>query len=646
MESQTDITEWRVNENQIVFTHNNKILQISSKLITRIEFKGIQEFEGIPVHKKPSTDLPQLKINRFPLTIKLKLYMPSKPNQKPYLIIMLYNQSIYHEYDQFFNSDQIILSAQWFPLIPEETSELITLMRQCDIEKLGQISIKQALDLIKIYSENIEIDYLDPLSKTNDSLSTPFSVYSDALATAGFKAILYPYQEIGVTWLINMANEGLGCILADEMGLGKTLQVIASLTFHKQSWGGISLIIAPATLLENWKREFKKFSTNITVLIHQGSQRTGFPKKLKKYDVIITSYDTAVRDQSMLGMLNWKYIILDEAQAIKNSYTSRSKAVKSLKKKIGIAVSGTPIENRIHDLWSIMNFTCPEILGSKAEFESKYENDVASATILEKIVSPLILRREVASVAKDLPKKIIIPQPVDIDDYEMIEYEHLRQEVKKYYGTSATLVSLIKLRQFCTHPAVLKGSEETPILKHSKYRRLIEILEEIVSNQEKVIIFTSYSKMIDLIVTDIPERINIPCLYIDGRTSIIDRQTIVDSFSQIEGSGVLVLNPRAAGTGLNITAANHVIHYNLEWNPAIEDQATARAYRRGQELPVTVHRLFYPNTVEEIINQRLERKRLVAEAAIVGTESAEIEAADIFKSLEISPIKLESKNER
>jgi SNF2 family DNA or RNA helicase len=253
-----------------------------------------------------------------------------------------------------------------------------------------------------------------------------------------------------------------------------------------------------------------------------------------------------------------------------------------------------------------------------------------------------MLRRRVVDVAMDLPGKIIIPQAVNMSDEEILRYEALRANIQNEYGTSATLVALIKLRQFCTHPFILdEHNDLDPATRSDKYIRLIEIMEEIVSNKQKVIIFTSFTAMTDLFVNDIPSRLKIPCRCIDGRTPVTERQCIVDQFSTVSGSAVLILNPKAAGTGLNITAANHVIHYNLEWNPAVEDQATARSYRRGQLLPVTIHRLFYPNTIEDVINDRLERKRQLASTAVVGTEATQADKADILKALMISPKKQE-----
>ena len=225
-----------------------------------------------------------------------------------------------------------------------------------------------------------------------------------------------------------------------------------------------------------------------------------------------------------------------------------------------------------------------------------------------------------------------------MSDYEKENYEIIRKEIAEQYTGSASLVTLMKLRQFCTHPNLITD-EDLPLDKVSnKYIRTLELLTEIFENKEKCLIFTSYTKMADYLKEDICNRFGVYSNVIDGRTEVPDRQKIVDEFSDINSPGVLILNPQAAGTGLNITTANHVIHYNLEWNPALEDQSTARSHRRGQSLPVTVHRLFYANTVEDIINERLSRKRDIAETAIVGTEGKDVDVADIANAISISPV--------
>jgi SNF2 family DNA or RNA helicase len=637
--STSAFTEWVIMRGQLGIKTNESVFPLPAADIVRIEYKGQKLFNSIEVARKPSDDLEDFKINRFPTKLSLVLEMPVNRMQKPILKVIISAGKWSVALEELPEYDQLIVGNHWFPLIKDNVRDIRELFQNCNIKGLGIVSLRQALDLILSESDYLAVFESEEAEEDYDA-RYPFSNTEETLKHAGFTATLYPYQKTGVSWLNSIAGEGLGCILADEMGLGKTVQVIALLTIYKEKWRLPSLIVAPATLLENWRREFLKFSGDMSVLVHIGSRRTGFPSTLMGYDIIVTSYDTAVRDQGMFGMLDWGFIVVDEAQAIKNPDTRRAIAVKSLNRRISISVSGTPVENRLRDLWSIMDFSCPGLLGSRVSFESNYEDTENSANRLEHIVSPLMLRRRVADVADDLPEKIVISQAVNMKEEEVVRYEALRQSIADQYGKSATLVSLIKLRQFCSHPFIIEESQDTNLLIRSdKYVRLTEILEEIVAQKQKVIVFTSFIKMSDLLTGDIPIRFGIPCDQIDGRTPVADRQVIVDCFSTVSGSAMLILNPRAAGTGLNITAANHVIHYNLEWNPAVEEQATARAYRRGQELPVTVHRLFYPDTIEEVIDARINRKRRLADAAVVGTEAAEADAADIAKALIISPAK-------
>ncbi|QHE51676.1 DEAD/DEAH box helicase [Pontibacillus sp. HMF3514] len=399
-----------------------------------------------------------------------------------------------------------------------------------------------------------------------------------------------------------------------------------------------STLVAPVSLLENWRREFEKFAPSLKVCIHQGGNRTGFYKDFLNFNVILTSYETILRDNSLFMMLNWHIVIADEAQAIKNPVARRTIAIKNLNKKISLAVTGTPIENNLIDLWSLLDFVLPGYIGELNHFKKTYTQDVESALELEPLVSPLILKRTVTEVAGDLPDKIEVPQVIELRHQEAKLYEDIREQIFDEYGDNANLVSLIKLRMFCAHPNLQTKSVYNQLHEFSKYERLIEIVEEIRDNNEKLIIFTSYKKMTDYMVDDLSSRFGLYCDFIDGRVDVTERQKILDAFSERNGTAILVLNPKAAGSGLNITAANHVIHYNLEWNPAIEDQASARAYRRGQQRPVTIHRLFCSGTVEEIINDRLNRKRDISSAAIIGTDGSDDDKADILQGLVMSPL--------
>lgn len=633
---------WVLSDGVVSIQLTKKQCSVSAADIVRVEFKGYQKAAGVTVAAKPSDHLPVLRFNRFPCELRIKLLMPTSPLQRPAVELCASSGRRSFSIEKVPRLDQIIVgNNSWYPLIPENIQDIRSILNEIKADGSGPVTLRQALELTKMDSSLVSVETASELPNDYSISDGGCDQALELLSCNGFQADLYPYQKNGFSWLKSISEEGLGCVLADEMGLGKTLQVIAVLSYFKVAWNQPALIIAPATLLENWRREFARFSPGMTVYVHSGNGRTGFPSQLKKYDVVVCSYDTAVRDQGLFGMIEWGFVVLDEAQAIKNPETRRAIAAKGLKRRVAIAVTGTPVENKLADLWSIMDFSCPGLLGSREAFDHTYGDDYQSAEKLETVVSPLMLRRRVADVATDLPEKIIIPQPVNMSDTEIGQYELIRQQISDEYGKSATLISLLRLRQFCTHPILLEedvnGTHISP-MQSSKFCRLLEIMEEIVLNREKVIVFTSFTAMSDLLTGELPIRFSIPSWQIDGRTPVAERQEVVDAFSAVAGSAVLVLNPRAAGTGLNITAANHVIHYTLEWNPAVEDQATARAFRRGQNLPVTVHRLFYPDTVEEVINDRLVRKRQLAEVAVVGTESPEVETADIARALQLSPI--------
>jgi SNF2 family DNA or RNA helicase len=630
--------KWIIDEGRLRLSFQNSLIDVSAEDIVRIEHKNQDSYKGILLRNKPSEDNPHLCVNRFMAKVYLLMYFPKSKRTLPYIELIIATTWNKKAIDKLPTGDQIIIDDEWFPVFFDNIETVKHTIQKFNINLDGNISFKDAIQMAQERPEFLEIEYNNQDDIKPDVDQSDYQDLASELKNIGFSAKLYSYQRSGLEWLNFMTGQGLGCILADEMGLGKTLQIMALLTLYKNRWQKPSLVIAPATILENWRREFIFFSPQISTIIHSGHSRTGFPSRLKSYDVILTSFDTVVRDHGMLGMIDWGFIIVDEAQAIKNPETHRARAVKSLKRNISIAVTGTPVQNSLKDLWSIMDFTCPGILGERKSFEALFSDSLESAVFIEKIVSPMILRRLVSDVAQDLPERIIINQAISIKDNEIQEYELIRKKTIEDYGRVGSLVALGKLRQYCCHPFILESDiiSENPQIS-SKYERLIEIADEIIANRQKVIIFTSYQKMSDIITTDLSKRFQVPSWLIDGRTPITKRQIIVDEYSDFKGPAFLILNPNAAGTGLNITAANHVIHYNLEWNPAVEDQATARAYRRGQTLPVTVHRLFYPGTLEEVIIDRLERKRNLAETAIVGNDGNLNNESDIARALEISP---------
>jgi SNF2 family DNA or RNA helicase len=534
-------------------------------------------------------------------------------------------------------SDHVLIDGTWFPFAPGARDELLAALAEVGISDGGALSLRQYLALRQKYSGAYWLLDRTDASDIHPGINAAPPEGGLDLLTAK----LYPYQQSGWQWLSYIHREGLGAILADEMGLGKTLQIIALLSSPDRVRVSPSLIVAPSTVMENWRREITRFSPSLCCFIHQGAGRTGDYRLLSNYDIIITSYDTIVRDVSMFRMLEWQVVVLDEAQAIKNPETKRAISVKALRRIVGIAVTGTPIENRLRDLWSLMDFAVPSYLGSLEDFERTFDDDADSARRIEPQVSPLMLRRRVIEVAKDLPPRIDIPQALTLSDLEAAEYEKIRLETLQQYGGAAALVALTRLRMFCAHPMLMDDVDWTgeQALKFSKFQRLFELIDEVFANNEKLLVFTSYNRVASLIKRTVRERYGLFAETVNGETPIPERQDVIDAFTNVKGPALLALNPRAAGAGLNITAATHVVHYNLEWNPAVEDQASARAYRRGQTRPVTIHRLFFANTVEEVVDDRLARKRELSETAVVGVEGAESDYADIARALHASPVR-------
>jgi SNF2 family DNA or RNA helicase len=531
--------------------------------------------------------------------------------------------------------DHCIFENVWY-YVSANAAELQETIDSAKIKSCGNLSFNQYLKLVEqtalkklnFIQNNVDVELLKNPIDTNDQ------------PPVGLQATLYPYQRTGFLWIKYMLSESGGCILGDEMGLGKTMQVICVMLSHQSQAVMPTLVVAPISLLANWEREISKFAPSLKVKIHHGALRISNYKEFHSYDVIVTSYTTVVSDIHMLKMVEWDLVVLDEAQNIKNPYSQRTKACKALYRKTSIAVSGTPFENHVSDIWSLTDFALPKLLGTLQDYNEAISDDVEGGERIEPILTPLMIRRLVKDVAQDLPDKIVSSQPIQMSEQECTQYKaYLDSIMEDFDESSVNLGMLQKLRIYCTHPfTTMEGTFfGDPTEVSIKYQRLCEIVGEIVDLKEKVIVFTSYKKMFDVFKRDIPARFGIKLWCINGETPVDERQSIVDKFNQLPDSAMLVLNPRAAGTGLNITGANHVIHYNLEWNPSLEDQASARAYRRGQAKTVFVYRLYYKDTVEEIVNERIERKRDIASIAIVGNDGISQDRKDIIAALKLIP---------
>lgn len=621
--------KWIIYENHIAIDAGNEILHPSADEVYQFVSDETDAFD-IP---NPVEQLSNLRFSKIGSPIKCEVFSSDDNTIRLDLYAIRKNKKGHIDLVDGQIIDHSVLDNEWF-YINEDVETLQKKLALADIKECGEISVGQYLNLVKqeYFAEHKDIiDNVEP--EVVSTLMIP-----EGEVPKEIKATLYPYQKTGYLWMRNMMTISHGCILGDEMGLGKTLQIITVFQDCKNNNRTPMLVVAPVSLLENWKRECNKFAPELDVFIHHGSKRTGLSTELLKHDVIVISYSTAVSDLSMLRMIDWWCVVLDEAQNIKNPYSERAKSVKAITRKNSIAVTGTPFENHVTDIWSLVDFSVPGLLGTLGSFQKSIPDDLLGAEKIEPILSPIMIRRLVNDVANDLPEKIIITQPLVMSEVEKHGYEKYRQEARNASGggTAITLALLQKLRMYCTHQSLCDDETPNPAETSIKYQRLCELIEEIISRNEKVIVFTSYKRMFDIFLKDIPDRFGIEINAINGETPVSDRLKIVDWFNRYDGSAMLVLNPRAAGTGLNITGANHVIHYNLEWNPSLEDQSSARAYRRGQDKTVFIYRLYYIDTVEQIVNERIERKREIASTAIIGTDGAD-ERNDILRALELAP---------
>lgn len=469
------------------------------------------------------------------------------------------------------------------------------------------------------------------------------------LTITGLNASLYPYQAGGIVWMHRTLQRTGGVILADEMGLGKTLQILGVLLLEPPSTESPALVICPSTLIANWVREATRFAPGLTLMVHRGSDRARLHRDLQRSQLVITTYDTVVNDVVLFKAIKWSHVICDEAQAIKNPDAQRRKAVAELPRSRSIPVTGTPVENHLLDLWSLADIAIPGLLGPRDWFELHFPDTEDAARELAQITSPVVLRRQVRDVAGDLPERMDIEVPIELGSNLARDYDRVLDETLVRYPKAGALVATGQLQLFCAHPWLQssdvesQGWEErisiarnsgTPLVT-PKIERATELLREAFANGRKVLLFANFNACGPLLREAAG---NLSFAYwgaINGSTPVEERQQIVDLFSEHDGPAVLVLNPRAAGAGLNITAATVVIHFTQVWNPALEQQASARAHRRGQTEPVTVYHLFYVDTVEEVMMERARRRReLGAEAVPLSGQNQ----ADLERALALRPV--------
>ena len=478
--------------------------------------------------------------------------------------------------------------------------------------------------------ENLDIGVNDKLSELFDDL---FS-YEEIKIPELLNGELRNYQKIGFSWLYQNMKIGFGSILADDMGLGKTIQVLAAILYLKENnlVKGDILVISPTSLLGNWQKEIEKFAPTLTSFIYHGPNRT-LPEET---DIIITSYGILQRDFDILEKnLNIFLCVVDEAQNIKNPNTKQTRAVKKLDSRHRIALTGTPIENRLSEYWSIFDFTNRGYLFSLRTFNEKYanpiekHNDEFSLDVFKKITSPFILRRNKTDkeIINDLPDKIVNDVYCNLTVEQAAMYEEtlnvVLRDVENSEGINRKgliLKLLTSLKQICNHPAHFSKSDKISVNESGKTEVLISILDNILENNEKCIIFTQYVEMGNILQKLIEKHFNEEVLFFNGSLSRKKREEMIDKFQNNDENKIMILSLKAGGTGLNLTAAQNVIHYDLWWNPAVENQATDRAYRIGQENNVMVYRFITTGTFEEHVNNILIEKSKLAEIAIEDNE--------------------------
>ena len=484
-------------------------------------------------------------------------------------------------------------------------------------------------------SENLikkQFDDLEGFKKFKKLISETI-VYK---APKGLTGELRPYQKIGYSWLIQNIRYNFGCLLADDMGLGKTVQILSALLYFKETNrfdNESSLIIVPPTLISNWENEIKKFTPDLTYYIYHGHNRS-FP--LETYDLILTSYGVIRGEIDMFVDYEWFICVIDEAQNIKNPSTLQTKAIKRINAKSKVALTGTPIENKLMDYWSIFDFIQKGYLSSQANFRADYVmrierlEETKTLDKFKTITKPFVLRRLKSddNIKKELPDKIINDVYCTLTKKQVKLYNAIMdgifEELEGKIGIErrSTILNIITgLKQACNHPAQFLHSDNPKIKESGKMELLINILENILDMDEKVIIFTQYAQMGELIQKLVSKKLKTEVLFLHGSLSQNKRSEVVDNFQENKDCKILVATLKTGGIGLNLTAAQNVIHYDLWWNPAIENQATDRVHRIGQKSDVMVYRFICKGTLEEVIDEMSKNKLNLADKAISNDEA-------------------------
>ncbi|HZU66657.1 MAG TPA: DEAD/DEAH box helicase [Ktedonobacteraceae bacterium] len=561
------------------------------------------------------------------------------------------------EWEQLVNAKTPLVQfrGQWMELDRDKMQQLLEFWQKHQHEQ-PEITLLDMLKLGAGAEDDLEWDHdavlCDMLSRLQDK--NAFAPIKDPRNLHGS---LRDYQRRGVSWLQYLENLGLNPCLADDMGLGKTLEVIAHLLKEREESGDVppTLVIAPTSVLGNWRKEIERFAPQLRVLVHQGSTRLkdkqAFVETCKQYDVILTSFALARLDEKLLQTVQWHRVVVDEAQNIKNPQAAQTRAIVKLPASHRIALTGTPVENRLRDLWSIFNFLNPGYLGKEAQFRKSFElpiqknNDVATSTTLKKLVEPFILRRVKTDkrIIDDLPDKIeqkmyttLSPEQASLYEAVVKDVEEQLNEAEGIQRKGLILSTLLKLKQICNHPAqfLQDGSAFIPERSH-KLQRLGEMVEEVIDSGESALIFTQFTEIGGELERYLAHTLHYNTYYLHGGTSVARRERMIAEFQDpATEPSLFILSLRAGGVGLNLTKANHVFHFDRWWNPSVEDQATDRAFRIGQRKNVFVHKFVAMGTLEERIDAMIEDKKRLS-SLVVGTDESWLTELDndTFKEL-------------
>jgi superfamily II DNA or RNA helicase len=537
------------------------------------------------------------------------------------------------------NRPVVRLRGQWVLVDPQEMQRARTQQdrKVSTIEALGAALTGST----EVDGRRVDVDATGWLASLRERLAAP-EAQEPVPQPAALAATLRDYQRRGLNWLARMTSLGLGCCLADDMGLGKTITLIA-LHLHRQSassTAGPTLVVCPTSLMGNWQREIERFAPGTPVRRFHGSRRS--LESLADGEFVLTTYGTMRLDARRLGEAQWGMVVADEAQHVKNPYSATARELRSIGARARVALTGTPVENNLSELWAILDWTTPGLLGRLGTFRARYAQaveggqDPAAAERLSRLVSPFLLRRRKSDpgIAPELPPKTETDRAVSLTKEQAGLYEAVvRETLAEISGADSmarrglVMKLLTGLKQICNHPAhYLKEERPRTPGRSGKLELLDELLDTVLSEGASVLVFTQYVRMARIIERHLTAR-GVGSQFLHGGTPVAEREAMVRRFQDGEVP-VFLLSLKAAGTGLNLTRAEHVVHYDRWWNPAVEAQATDRAYRIGQTRPVQVHRLIAEGTVEDRIADMLGRKRELADAVLGSGEAALTELTD------------------